>query len=114
MIQPRKELIVILLIVLVFSTIIQLAEATSISLLVPKGEEESKIINLTVEDRVSVKFTVVGQTGSTLDFCITDPHENVIAEYIKVGNVDYRFVCDGAGEYVLRFSNSARERTDSL
>jgi len=106
MIQPRKELIVILLIVLVFSTIIQLAEATSISLLVPKGEEESKIINLTVEDRVSVKFTVVGQTGSTLDFCITDPHGNVIAEYIKVGNVDHRFVCDEAGEYVLHFSNT--------
>ena len=30
----------------------------------------------------------------------------MIAEYIKVGNVDHRFVCDEAGEYVLHFSNT--------
>ncbi len=106
MIQPKKELIRFLFIVMVFSILVQLAEATTINFTVPKVEEITKSISLVVEDHVSVKFTVVGQTRSTLDFCITGPHGNVIVEYNNKGNVDYRFVCDEAGEYVLHFSNT--------
>jgi len=55
-----------------------------------------------------VKFTVLGQTENTLDFYITDSHGNVKVEYNNIGNVDYRFVCEEAGEYVLHFSNKGR------
>ncbi len=105
MIRYKKELIHFLFAVVVFLILVQAAEATTISFTVPKSEEKTKSISLVVEDHVSVKFTVVGQTGSTLDFCITDPDGNVKAEYNKTGNVDYRFVCDEAGEYILHFSN---------
>ena len=106
MIQPKKKLIRFLFIVMVFLILVQLAEATTINFTVPEGEEITKPINLAVEDHVSVKFTVVGQSSSTIDFYIADPHGDVKAEYSNRGNVDYRFVCDEAGEYVLHFSNT--------
>jgi len=105
MIRYKKKLIRFLFAVVVFSILVQAAEATTISFTVSKGEEVPKSISLVVEDRVSVKFTVVGQTGSTLDFYITDPDGNVKAEYNNTGNVDYCFICDEAGEYILHFSN---------
>jgi len=106
MIQLKKEPIRFLFIVTVFAILIQLADATAISFPVPKGEEITKSISLVVEDRVLVKFTVVGQTASTLDFFITDPHGDMQVEFSRVGTVSYPFVCDEAGEYVLHFSNT--------
>lgn len=106
MIHPKKKLIRFLFIVMIFSILVQTAEATTISFTVPKSEEKTISISLVVEDHVSVKFTVVGQTGSTLDFCITDPDGNVKAEHNNTGNIDYCFVCDEAGEYILHFSNT--------
>ena len=105
MIQLKKEPIRFLFIVTVFAIIVQLADATATSFTVRKGEEETKSISLAVEDHVLVKFTVVGQTESTLDFNITDPHGNVKVEYSNVPSVSYPFVFDEAGEYFLYFSN---------
>jgi hypothetical protein len=106
MIQLKKKLIRFLFIVMVFSILVQLAEATTLSFTVPKGEEKAISLSLVVEDHVIVKFTVMGQTGSTLDFYITGPHEDVKVEYSKAGTVSYPFVCDEAGEYFLHFSNT--------
>ena len=102
---PLKNIVRFLFIVIVFSVLIQTAEATTVDFTVPGGEEITKPISLAVEDHVSVKFTIVGQTESALDFSITDPHGDVKVEYSDVGIVDYRFVCDEAGTYVLHFSN---------
>jgi hypothetical protein len=107
MTQPKTPMR-FLFIVIVFSILIPPAKATTMNFTVPKGEEITKSITLAVEDHVSIKFTVVGQTRSTLDFCITDPHGNVKAEYNKTGHVDYCFVCDEAGEYGLHFTNTDR------
>ncbi len=106
MIQPKKKLICFLFIVIVLAILVQLADATAVSFTVPKGEEETKSISLVVEDHVLVKFSVVGQTASTLDFYITDPHGDVKVKYDSVGTASYPFVCDEAGEYVLHFSNA--------
>lgn len=103
---PLKKIICFLFIVVVFSVLIQTAEATTINFTVSEDGEETKLISLVVEDHVSIKFTVLGQTESTIDFNITDPHGNVKAEYSNVGYVDYRFVCDEAGEYILHFYNT--------
>jgi len=103
MIKHKKTM---LFFAVLFSILIQPARAAVTSFTVPRGEEMTKSISLVVEDHVLVKITVVGQTGSTLDFCITDPDENVKAEYNDTGNVNYCFVCDEAGEYVLHFSNT--------
>jgi hypothetical protein len=73
---------------------------------VPEGEELTKPISLVVDDRVSIEFTIVGQTKSELDFYITDPQGNVTVEYSQVGTVKHCFACDKAGEYIMHFSNT--------
>jgi hypothetical protein len=105
MIRLKKEPVRFLFVVAVFAILVQLADATATSFTVRKGEEETKSISLAVEDHVLVKFTVVGQTESTIDFNIADSHGNVKVEYSNVPSVSYAFVCDEAGEYFLYFSN---------
>lgn len=102
MIRLKKKPIRFLFIVIVFAILVQPADATAMYFTVPRGEEITRSINLVVEDRVLVKFTVVG----TLDFYITDPNGDVQIEYSRVGTVSYSFDCDEAGEYVLHFSNT--------
>jgi len=106
MIRLKKEPIPFLFIVILLAILVRLAEATAMSFTVPEGEEITKSISLVVEDRVLVKFTVVGRSGSTLDFQIIDPKGDLEVEYRNVGTVSYPFVCDEAGEYALHFSNT--------
>lgn len=105
MIQLNKELIHFLFIVTILSILVQPVEATTMSFTVPKDDKKIVSIRLVVEDHVLIEFTVVGKTGSTLDFYITDPHGNVKFEDSKA-TVIYAFTCDEAGEYVLHFSNT--------
>ena len=55
----------LLFITMVLAILVQLADATAISFTVPKDEEMTKSISLVVDDRVLVKFTVVGQSENT-------------------------------------------------
>jgi len=104
MIKSEKLPIHFLFIVMVFSIIVQLAEATTANFTVHGGEEETRSISLAVEDHVVIKFTVVGQTASTLNFRIDYPN-GTVKDFGMVGTLNYPFVCEDAGEYVLRFSN---------
>ena len=83
----------------------QCVSATTMNLTVHAGEEEIRAVDLVEEDRVMIKFTVVGQTESVLDFYVTGPDGNTLASYGNVGVVSYPFVCQKAGEYRLHFSN---------
>lgn len=81
-----------------------IAQSTSTNFTVQSGGEVVKSLNLSLEDHVLIKFTVVGQTNHTLVFYITCPDGNVM-KFGNVGNFKYSFVCDLEGEYKLHFSN---------
>ncbi|RLI41722.1 hypothetical protein DRO59_06165 [Candidatus Bathyarchaeota archaeon] len=101
----RKSLTFFLLCTLALSAFVELAESTTSTFTVSAGEEVTKHLNLAVDDHVLIKFTVVGETKNLLDFWITDPNGSVKVEFKKRGAVDYSFVCDTSGDYVLHFSN---------
>jgi hypothetical protein len=109
MLVPKaNRLIRLLLVTSVFFVLVQLVLATTTSINVSSGEEVTVPLDLAVDDRVVIKFTVVGgESGSTLDFYITYPNETVKAAFANVGNINYPFVCDKEGEYLLHFSNTA-------
>jgi hypothetical protein len=69
------------------------------------GEEETRTINLAVEDRVLIKFTIVGSSDNTLYFSITFTN-GTVKEFGKVSYFHYPFVCDTEGECALHFSNA--------
>jgi hypothetical protein len=105
--QLRKNrLICPLFIVLVLSILVQLATATVTNFTVYGGEEAAKPLGLFVDDRVVIKFTVVGgESGSLLDFWIAYPNGTIKASFENVGSLSYSFVCSEEGEYHLHFSN---------
>jgi len=105
MIWFRKSLILFLFTTIAFLSIIQSAEATTTTFTVQSGKEETKPLNLAVEDRVLIKFTVVGSSDSSIRFSITYPN-GTAKEFGKEGYFNYDFVCDAEGEYVLHFSNT--------
>jgi len=105
MIWFRKPLILFLFTAIAFLSIIQSTEATTMTFTVQGGEEETKLLNLAVEDRVLIKFNVVGSSDSSVYFFITYPN-GTSKEFDKVGYFHYDFVCDAEGEYVLHFSNT--------
>ena len=105
MIRFEKLLFRFLFIVILFSIIVQFAEATTMNFTVQGGKEETRSISLAVEDRVLIRFTVVGPSDSALYFHIEYPN-GTVKEFGKVGYFHYPFICDLEGEYVLHFSNT--------
>jgi hypothetical protein len=107
MIQVKKQLTRFLLIVTVSSIIVQLVNAATMNFTVHGGEEVTRSISLVVEDHVSIKGTVLGQSDDNTLLCyMTYPNGTVKENFGKTGNLDYGFVCDLEGEYVLHFSNN--------
>jgi hypothetical protein len=96
--------------VIAFIILVQTAIAATLNLTVHGGQDMTYPLSLAVDDHVVIKFTVVGgQTGNTLDFFVTNPDGTVKASFPNVGNVNYVFICDEEGEYVLHFSNIASQ-----
>jgi hypothetical protein len=93
-----------------------MVRATAESFTVRAGQEEIRAFSLAIDDHVQVKFTVIGQTSSLLDFYITDPQGNIMENFGTTGNLNYAFVCTQEGEYKLHFSNvgSTEDRLVSL
>lgn len=94
-----------LIIALMLSFFTQVVVAIALNFTVPKNDEVVRSLNLAVDDHVSIKFTVTGQTEKVLDFKMLDPHGDTIVEYSEVGNVNEKLVCVVSGEYYLYFSN---------
>lgn len=93
------------LIVLSATILIQTAAATTANFNVAAGKEETRTLNLAVDDHVVIHFSVVGgQSESMLDFHMMLPN-GTVKNFGLVGSLSYRFVCDTDGDYLLHFSN---------
>ncbi|MEM2104356.1 MAG: emp24/gp25L/p24 family protein [Candidatus Bathyarchaeia archaeon] len=99
----------------VFGFAVEDALATAASFTVNGGGEVTKFMDLTVEDRVFIRFNVVGLPDNTVDFSIVYPN-GTLRDFGLVGDFSFSFVCDVEGRYVLQFSNvySSGEKFVSL
>lgn len=106
MLQFKRPLAHILFFALSSLVILESVEAAAVSFTVGGGEEETKTLNLAVEDRVLIKFTVIGASGDTsLRFSLVCPN-GTVRDFGMQSDFRYSFVCDLDGEYLLRFSNA--------
>lgn len=103
----KKLLACSLLAVAIVLLLVPAVRGVAESFTVKAGQEETRTISLFVEDHVQIRFTVIGQTISTLDFYVTDPHGYTMKTFGATGNVNYVFVCSQEGDYTLHFSNVA-------
>lgn len=110
----NSGLVCVLLVMLILLVSVQSSLATAQNFTVYRGTEVTRRLSLAVDDRVAVKFSVLGEGGdNTLDFLVIYPNGTVKTAYANVGVVDYRFVCDAEGQYQLNFSN-ARSSVDKF
>jgi len=101
----KKVMLYSLFLALMLTIAVRFVEATSMNFTVHGGEETTKPISLAVEDHVLLRFTIIGQTANTLYFYMTYPNGTVKDFGIR-GELEYSFICDTEGEYVLHFNNT--------
>jgi hypothetical protein len=117
MFELKKKLLFFYLALTILSTLVYHVEASTMNFTVHGGEDAVKPLSLAVEDRVMIKFTVLGgETGDMLNFYVSYPNGTIKVVYDDVGILNYQFVCDREGEYTLHFSNvnSAEDKLVSL
>jgi len=105
MIKSNTPLTCFLFFLIVFLITMQSVEATATNFTVHRGDEKTRVLNLAVEDRVLIEFTVVGTLDHTLHFSVSYPN-GTVKDFGKIGNLRHSFVCDVEGECVLHFSNT--------
>jgi hypothetical protein len=105
MIKPNKLLIRLLFIATAFSIIVQFVEATTMNFTVQGGKNATSPISLAAEDRVLIRFTVVGSSDSSIHFSITYPN-GTEKDFGKISDFHDSFVCETDGECILHFSNT--------
>jgi len=105
MVNLRESLTRFLFILAALIVLVGLAEATTTSLTVAQGNEVKCPVNLAVEDRVLIRFTVVGATASIVHFSLIFP-DSIVKDFGEVSEFGYSFVCDAEGQYTLRFVNN--------
>jgi hypothetical protein len=112
----KKHIACSLLAIAIALLLVPAVRGVAQSFTVKAGQEETRTISLVVEDHVQIRFTVIGQTISTLNFYITDPYGYLMETFGDTGNVNYAFVCSQEGNYTLHFSNvaSAEDKLVSL
>jgi len=101
----RKSLACLLVILAVLIAFVGLALATTTYFTVQSGKEMTHQIKLFKEDRVLIKFIVVGQTAHILRFYLVFPNATE-KDFGEIGDFSYNFICKAEGEYTLRFVNN--------
>jgi len=73
---------------------------------VPASQEVDRIIALHQGDSVNGNIEVSGGTGNDINFYVTDPHNNILLQYNYTSDLNFSFVPQTTGTYILHFDNS--------
>lgn len=110
MIKHKNVVNAFLIGLILLVSLVGLSGATTVSVTVPAGEEVTRKIDLEVDDRVRVQFTVVGTKNNLISFSIVYPNATEIY-FGEIGTLSHDLVCDAKGEYTMVFVNN--DMTDS-
>lgn len=83
--------------------------ATTSSFYVKPGEDVTRFLDLSADDQVLIKFSVVwGAEANTIGFSIVSPN-GTVTDLGNQGTLNYSFTCIEKGEYTLHFINNEAE-----
>lgn len=80
--------------------------AVSRTIYVEAGKEKVESISLKVEDEVSGRISVIGDSSDGINFYVTDPDGKIVVQYKNATVKDFRFTASQEGTYKLHFDNS--------
>ena len=101
----KKAIIIILVGFISIAYLVNFSHAATLNIIVPAGEEVNHKIDIKIDDRVIMQFTVVGGENSLISFSLLLPNATEIT-FGDVGVFDYSFISDIEGEYVMNFINT--------
>jgi hypothetical protein len=79
--------------------------AATFSFWVEAGEDVSRMIDLSVDDQVLIKFsTVWAAEANTIGFSIASPN-GTVTDFGEQGALNFSFTCTEKGQYTLHFVN---------
>ena len=105
MTKHKNVAIAVLVGLISIASLVGLSDATTMSVTVPPGEEVNRKIDLELDDRVKIQFTVVGTKSNLISFSLVYPNATEIS-FGKIGVLSHTFVCDDKGEYTMIFVNN--------
>lgn len=106
MTRLRNSVLPLVLFAVVIGLVVGSAYATTENFTVPPGSEVTRSLSLHKNDRVSIGFSVVGESANGFNFYVTDPHGDIILHHERVGQKSLSFLAEMTGTYVLHFDNS--------
>jgi len=104
--RPRNSVLLLILFAVVIGLGVGSAYAKIENFTVPPGSEVTRSLSLHENDRVSIGFSVVGESADELTFYVTDPYGDIILHHERVGQKSLSFLAEITGTYVLHFDNS--------
>lgn len=99
--------------IIFFSLVISFVHASSVNFDVEAGDYATRTLELSEEDRVTGKITVVGYE-SIINFSIIDPTQTPIQISQNVGSQDFQFIANEPGTYELVFENYFSEEPKQI
>ncbi len=109
----KSILLTLFLFVIIIGLGVGSANAVTENFTVPSQSKVTRSLSLKENDRVSISFTVVGQSTNELNFYITDPNGNAIMQE-KVGQITSSFSAKMTGTYTLHFDNSLSSESKTV
>lgn len=104
--RPRNSVLLPVLFAVLIGLVVGSAYATTETFTVPPESEVTRPLSLRENDRVSVGFSVVGESTNELNFYVTDPNGETILRHGRVGQKSLSFLAEMTGTYVLHFDNT--------
>ena len=98
----------ILLFLLSISLLIGLVQSLTESISIKPDSEVNQTLYLLSEDRVLLQIKILKDTSDGFSSALILPNGTVI-EFGEANNIDYRFICEIEGEYILKFVNSDKQ-----
>jgi hypothetical protein len=89
-----------------FMLSINAVSAVSRTIYVDAEQEKVESISLKVNDEVSGKISVIGDSDNAIDFYITGPDGEAVVPKERVSVKAFRFTASKEGTYKLHFDNS--------
>ena len=79
--------------------------ASSESFSLDGNESVSRSLNVSAEDEVYAKLTVVGSQYSLINFTVLNPENKVVLRELNVGSKEFKLKISEEGEYRFLFEN---------
>ena len=97
-----KRVLTVLWVLLAFSLACNFVNAYSETIKLPAGDSVTRGVNLSNEDHVSGRVTLV---DAAINFSISDPDGVIVFSYTVSSPVDFQFIASKTGAYSFHFEN---------